>query len=110
MAAVFTFPMRNDLPQYTFTDTMSGTIFQFQLLFNVRMNRWIININDASGNQILSGIPVLITRNLTGQYATLEIPEGVFIARDDTGQQTQPTQFSFGVDHTLFYVDPSVGT
>lgn len=67
------------------------------------MNRWMLDINDASDNQILSGIPVLIVRNLTGQYTTFAIPPGVFFATDDTNQDTQPTLLSFGTDHTLWY-------
>lgn len=107
MATIQSFPMRNDLPQYSFNITLSGTIFQAQVIYNIRMSRWILNINDSAGNAILSGIPVLILRNLTGQYTTLTIPEGTFIAVDNTQQDTQPTQFSFGVDHSLYYVDPS---
>lgn len=105
-ATILTFPLRHDLPIYTFPITLNGVNFVFQLLFNVRMNRWIMNISDSSGNQILSGIPVLINRNLTGQYATLAIPKGSFFVVDDTGQFTQPTQFSFGVDHSCYYIDP----
>lgn len=107
MAVILTFPMRNDLPQYSFNITLSGTIFQAQILYNGRMDRWIMNINDSAGNQILSGIPVLIERDLTAQYATLTIPEGTFVAIDNSGQDTQATRFSFGLDHTLYYVDPS---
>ncbi len=110
MAAIFTFPLRNDLPQYSFNITLSGTIFQIQMIYNVRMDRWIMNINDSAGNQILSGLPILIQRNITGQYGTLAIPAGVFLAQDNTGQDTQPTQFSFGVDHTCYYIDPDSGT
>lgn len=107
MPALLQFPMRNDLPLYTFNISLSGTIFNVQVIFNVRMNRYVMNINDTSGNPILGGIPVLIERNLTGQYVTLAIPEGTFFCTDDSGQDQQPTQFSFGVDHTMFYVDPA---
>lgn len=105
-ANIFLFPMRNDLPQYSFQITLTGVIYNFQIYFNGRMNRWILNINDSSGNQILSGVPVLIERNLTGQYGTLKIPAGVFLAADNTNQGTQPTQYSFGIDHSMYYIDP----
>jgi len=101
-----TIPLRNDLPYYIFSITLSGVTYRLQLIFNGRMNRWIMNIFDASENQILSGIPVLILTNLTGQYRYLSVPSGIFIANDNTGQDMQPTQFSFGVTETLFYLDP----
>lgn len=110
MALLLTVPMQNGgLPSYKFRDNFSGQIFTMHFSFNVRMQRYIMQINDASDNVILAGVPILIERDLTGQYATLAIPEGTFFSTDDTGQDTQPTQFSFGVDHTLWYVDPTQG-
>jgi hypothetical protein len=70
------------------------------------MLEWVMNINDASGNQILQGVPLLIERDMTGQYPTLAIPVGTFFATDDTGQGNQPGLNSWGVSNTLFYVDP----
>lgn len=104
---LFVFPMRNDLPQYSFNITLSGVVYNFQCLYNVRMSRWILNINDTSGDIILAGIPVLIQRNLYGQYATLSLPDGILFCTDDTGQDNQPTQFSFGVTNTMYYADAS---
>lgn len=107
MSVILNLPARNDLPYYKFKITLSNVIFSLDFKYNTRMSRWIMNINDASENQILSGIPVLINRNLTAQYSTLSIPAGTIFANDDTGQDTQPTQFSFGTDHTLLYLDPT---
>lgn len=104
---ILTIPINVKLPWQQFKITLSGVIFTLEFKYNGRMDRWIMNINDASGNQVLQGMVLLINRNLTGQYTTLEIPEGVFYPADDTGQDTQPGQNSFGVDHTLFYLDPT---
>lgn len=106
MAVVLTLPFRNDLPWYKFRTSFSGTNYLVHVRYNVRSNRYIMDLNDPSDNPILVGIPVLISRNLTGQYPTLSIPPGIFVAKDDSGKGTQPTQFSFGVDHTMFYIDP----
>lgn len=107
MASVFTVPARNDLPYYKFKIPLSGTIFTLAFRYNGRMQRWILDINDPSGNQIMSGIPIVISRDLFGQYVTLPLPLGPLFASDDTGQDTQPTQFSFGLDHTFWYEDPN---
>jgi hypothetical protein len=66
-----------------------------------------MDINDSADNPILVGVPVLIQRNMTGQYPTLAIPPGIFFSTDDSGQGKEPTQFSFGLDHTMFYIDPN---
>lgn len=107
MAMLFQIPARNDLPSYRFRITLSGVIFTLVFQYNGRMDRWIVDINDASNNQILAGIPVLINRNLNGQYTTLAIPEGIMFAVDDTGQNEQPTLYSFGIDKTFYYEDPT---
>lgn len=106
MALLLTVPVTNQLPFIVYSITLSGVIYQLQFKYNTRMARWIMSVNDSTGNQLLAGIVLLIERNLTGQYLYLTIPPGLFFCTDDTSQDTQPTQFSFGVDHTLFYVDP----
>lgn len=103
----FTVPINNTLPFQKFKITLSGVIFSLELRYNNRMDRWVMNINDPSNNQILQGLILLINRNLTKQYPTLQIPVGVFFATDDTNQGTEPTEFSFGVDHSLWYGDPT---
>lgn len=107
MGTYFQVPARNDLPWYKFKITLSNVIFTLHFRFNSRSNRWIMDINDPSDNPILSGIPVLIQRNLTSQYTTFTVPAGTFFAIDDTNKDTQPTQFSFGTDHSLWYLDPT---
>lgn len=107
MATLFTIPVGNVLPWMTFKITLSNVIYSLDFKYNTRMQRWTMDINDPSQNPLLTGIPLLIERNLTFQYFYLAIPPGVFFCTDDTGQETQPTLFSFGLDHTLFYVDPT---
>lgn len=99
-------PMRNDIFNMKFKMTLSGTIFSLKVYFNVRMNRWLMNISDSQANQILVGVPILIQRSLTSQYPTLALPAGQFICTDDTGLGNQPTQYSFGQTNTLYYLDP----
>jgi hypothetical protein len=103
----FLLPLRNDLPRYQFTITLSGSIFSLSIYYNVRMSRWIMDVQDPSGNPILTGVALLINRNLTGQYRTLAIPVGTFFCTDDTNQDTQPTLLSFGTDHSAWYSDPT---
>jgi hypothetical protein len=103
----FQIPARNDLPFYKFRISLSSTVYSFSFRYNGRMQRWMLDINDASGNQILSGIPVLILRNLVSQYRTLAVPVGLLFATDDTGTDTQPTVYSFGLTNSFWYADPT---
>lgn len=103
----FTIPVGNSLPWYKFKITLSGVIFTLSFRYNTRSSRWVMDIQDPSGNPILCGLVCLIERNMDGQYTTFAIPAGIFFATDDTGQGTQPTLYSFGTDHTLWYEDPT---
>lgn len=75
--------------------------------YNGRMQRWILDVNDASGNQIMSGIPMLILRSLLGQYKTLSIPPGILLVTNDVGTDDQPTLYSFGLQNSFWYGDPT---
>lgn len=107
MSTFFQIPARNDLPYYKFRIQLSGVTYSLSFRFNGRMNRWILDINDASGNQILSGIPLLILRNFLGQYRTLNIPEGIMLVTDETGKGLQPGQYDFGLQNAFWYEDPT---
>jgi hypothetical protein len=110
MAFLFTVPVGNALPWYKFVLPLSGTLYTLHFRYNGRMQRWLMDVNDSSDNQILSGIVLLIERNITGQYDTLALPPGIFFATDDSGQESEPTLYSFGLDHTLWYADTTQGT
>jgi hypothetical protein len=103
----FQIPARNDLPWYQFKITLSGVIYTLVFRYNTRMQRWILDIADPAGNQIITGLVLLIERLVTSQYVTLALPPGPLFALDDTNQDAQPTLFSFGIDHTLAYGDPT---
>jgi len=103
---LLTIPLRNDLPFYSFSITLTGVTYQLEFLYNTRSSRWIMSIYDSVGNPILSGITLVIGRNLTGQYRYLDIPAGVFFVVDNTSQQQQPTLLSFGTTHVMYYIDP----
>lgn len=106
MGRLFTIPINTSLPNQKLKITLSGSIYELEIIYNTRMQRWTMNINDAAGNQLLQGVVLLIDRDLTGQYLQLSIPPGLFICSDDTGKGTQPTQSSFNVDHTSWYFAP----
>lgn len=104
-------PFANDVPWYSFLSTLAGTQYTFVMRFNTRMNRWLLDIEDVSGNVLIAGLPVLINRNMNGQYTyNVSIPQGTIFCVDDTNSDTQPTLLSFGTTHTGWYLDPTSTT
>lgn len=107
-SSIIQLPLGNDVPWYNFNIILSGVLFNLDIRYNSRMSRWIMSINDPQGNPILESIPLLIGVNLIGRFtADASLPVGTFFVTDDTGQTTQPTRYSFGTDHTLWYYDPT---
>ena len=64
-----------------------------------------MDVADGSNVNIINGLPVLLERNISGQYVITGLPPGVFFATDDTNKRSQPSRFSFGTDHTFWYDD-----
>lgn len=102
-----TIPAGNDVPWYYFQINLSGVQYTLAFRFNVRMNRWILDVGDSQNVAILSSLPILIERDLTERFKGLpKVPVGTFSASDDARQKAEATRYSFGTDHTLWYLDP----
>jgi hypothetical protein len=99
-------PLRNDLPAYRFKLDLSGTVYTLAFRYNTRMQRWIMDLMDASGTPLIMGSVLLLRTPLLNRFVIDELPPGVLLAYDDTDKDTQPTRNSFDNDHSLLYVDP----
>ncbi len=102
-------PINTSYPWQTTRVSLSTITYTLNFRYNSRASRWEMDILDASNNQILSGIILLINQDLTYQYKTAlsNLPVGTFFVLDNTNQDTQPTQYSFGTTHSLIYADPT---
>lgn len=105
---ILAYPAGNTFPWYGLRVSLSGVIYTINLRYNTRMHRWIMDINDASNNPIQVGLPILIDRNVAGQYVTAGLPPGTTFSVCETANPlTQPSRLSFGTTHTLYYADPT---
>lgn len=107
MSAFLQIPARNDLPFYTFSIVLSGVVFILTFRYNGRMQRWMMDIADSSGNPLLNGLPCLDEQPMTARFVSLALPAGDFACFDDSGTGAQPTRYSFGIDHSMIYLDPN---
>jgi hypothetical protein len=107
MSTLLQVPARNDVPWYKMKITLSNVVYTARLRYNTRMQRWILDLADTADNDILVGLPVLIGRNINGQYVISGLPPGTVYSSDQTQQDTQPTRLSFGTTHILWYSDPT---
>lgn len=105
--AVFQIPTDNTLPWYTFRIVLSNITYTLQLRYNTRMDRWFMQIQDAVGNPIVSGLPLLQRYSPLLQYRTLAVPAGDILIYNNTGTLNPPGLASFLSDYSIIYVDPS---
>lgn len=103
--AFFQIPTNDSLPWYSFSISLSDTIYTLQLRYNVRMQRWVLSILDPIGTPLLMGLPVLVARDLLSQYRTLTIPAGTLFCLGLTDDRVEPTLSSFALTHGLYYED-----
>lgn len=104
--SILVVPLTQDLPWYTFTTSLDGISYTLEVQYNVRSERWYMSIADAIGTPVVSGIPLLINRDLLAPYRTYDVPAGGMVVIDNTGADAEPTLDSFLTTHALYYVEP----
>ncbi len=88
--------------------TLGAVAYNLVLRWNVPNNSWMMDILDDSGNQVLSGIPLVTGEDLISQFAYLEI--GGSIGAGELQVQTTsdtfavPTYANLGTDGNLYWL------
>lgn len=101
--AIVEIPVRSDIPAYKFQITLEGTVYTLNFHFNLRLDRWVMDINDVDEVNIVTGIPLLYGLPLTDRYKNEKLPLGKFVVTDETGDQRNPTRDALGEDFKLLY-------
>lgn len=97
-------PIFTNTPSYKYTTEIEGSIYQFQFYFNVRMDRWFMDIMTPASERIISGIPMLTNVDLIGRFRDTRLPAGYFAVFDNTGKNRNPSFDNFGTDIKLYYL------
>lgn len=101
--ALLELPIDDVLPAYTFQIDLEENLYLFTFRFNLRMNRWVMDIADEDEVVIIQGIKLLINQNLLRHYVMDNLPPGIFLLVDESGNDAQPDRFNFGNDVKLLY-------
>jgi hypothetical protein len=102
-------PVRSDLPAYDFLIDLEGVTYQLAFQYNARRAGWTFSIRDAAGNDILIGIPVIVSTDLISRFKAEGAPPGTFVAWDTSGQNLNPTDSDFGSRVLFLYEEASSG-
>lgn len=89
----------------TFTSTLVGVQYQFTLAWrDTDGGGWFLDIADASGNALLSGIPLVTGVDLLAQYGYLGFGFELWVQTD--AADVPPTFTNLGTQSHLYCVVP----
>lgn len=86
----------------SFSISLAGVVYQLSLHWCAPTNSWILDIADASGQALVSGIPVIPGADLLAQYEYLGIG-GQLIAVVD-GNAAAPSFTGLGTTGHIYFV------
>jgi hypothetical protein len=101
MTTYYEIPLSSQ-PQ-TFNIALAGTTYDFTVRWNMPNASWIIDIADASGNPIVSGIPMVTGVDLLEQYGYLNFGFQL-VAQTDNSPETVPTFEALGTTAHLYAI------
>lgn len=91
MSATYEIPL-SPHPQTLTVTLPNGTEIGMSLIYQFNQdNCWILNISDAEGNPLVSGIPLVTGADLLEQYAYLGLGIAMWCSTD--GNLSQPPQW-----------------
>lgn len=96
-------PVRSDIPCYDYQINLEGSVYTLSFCYNDRNGFWYMDIADQNGTLILSGIKLVGGVLLNSQYPNISLPPGDFFIYDSTSKNTDPSKYTLGKVHKLFY-------
>lgn len=98
--AVILIPLRNDIFFYSFRKELEGTVYTFEVRYNLRINSWLLSIPDQVINIRLAG-----GTDLLSQFKHLDVPPGELRIIDLDGMNTEPDKTNLGDRVILRYTE-----
>lgn len=98
-------PTRNNLPAYSYTITLDGTLYTLRFTFNSRMAKWFVDLSDPLENLIVSQVPVVSTWFMFDRFIAQAIPPGTLTPFDSSGQNLDAGRFDLGDRVRMIYAE-----
>ena len=103
--ATIELPVRSDLPAFEFTLDLEEALYTLAFRWNDRKERWLMDIKDSNGADLLMGIVLLTDVNITDPYIIEGLPPGRFFVIDESGAGKNPGINDLGNDVKVFYLE-----
>lgn len=103
--AILKLPVSSEFPKFKFNTELDTETFIFSFRFNERMDRWIMNISDATEIPLIMGIPVLLGVPFYEQFKNPSLPKGRLFAINPESANTEAGSEDLGKSVFIFYSD-----
>ncbi|MGN4188684.1 phage baseplate plug family protein [Burkholderia gladioli] len=87
----------------TFSITLGGVDYTLTVQWRNAIGLWLLDIADASGNALVSGLPLVTGTNLLGQYGYLGFGGGLWVQGGDDPDDL-PEYADLGESSHLYWV------
>jgi hypothetical protein len=86
----------------TLSVSMSGQTYNLRVTWNVPGQCWLLDVADALGTPLLTGLPLVTGANMLGQFAYVGLA-GVLYVGTDGAPDEPPTFTNLGTQGHLYY-------
>ncbi|WP_186057639.1 phage baseplate plug family protein [Burkholderia gladioli] len=101
MTTIYEVPLSSD--GQVFKVSLAGTIYQLTVQWRNAIAMWLLDIADASGNPLVSGLPLVTGANLLEQFGYLGFQGGLWVQGADDPDDL-PTYSDLGAGSALYWV------
>lgn len=101
MTTILEIPLSSD--GQIFTITLSGTDYTMTVQWRNAISMWLLDVADASGNPLVSGLPLVTGANLLEQFGYLGFQGGLWVQGADD-PDSLPTYDDLGTGSKLYWV------
>jgi len=106
--AIFQMPIDSLNTAYDIQVDLDEVPFFLQFHYNTRTGFWVMDILDINRDPIVVGVWMQTNIPVTDVWVLENMPQGRFILIDESGNEADPTDESFGNDVKLLYQEEIV--
>ena len=96
-------PLIPSEPFYSFTTTLADREYLIDVRWNTREASWYYDISTVEGEVLRAGNKFLIGSLSTLRSANADMPQGVFLVQDTSGENTDATFEDLGVRVIVYF-------
>lgn len=104
MTTIFEIPLPKNNDNFKLEVELSGNVFKFDFLWNVRGEFYSLGVENALGERLIN-VPLNSDQVLLSRFRQQNLPQGDLFIKDVTGKQANVLRELLGDDFVFYYND-----